>query len=113
MSGTVTYPPERPTAELDLVDPDRHRRQIAASLRLAMKGQINCSMFVTLTPGAATTTVLDARMSAGTCASLMPQTANAAAAIPTTWIVCTNGQMVLHHANNGQTDRTFTIAILG
>jgi hypothetical protein len=37
----------------------------------------------------------------------MPMTANAAAALATTYIVPAKGQFVITHANNAQADKTF------
>jgi hypothetical protein len=43
----------------------------------------------------------------------MPQTEDAAAELPTLFAVCKTGQMVVHHTNNTQTDRTYTVSFLG
>jgi len=70
----------------------------------------------TLTPGVASTTFTDARISP--TSALLPQacTANAAAAIPTLWIdetTRTRGVVTINHANNAQADRTYRWKISG
>lgn len=110
---SVVVPFARPSVEIDMPDERRHRKELARVLNLVARGWMNVALFVTLDPGVATTTVIDARISAQTAAILCPTSANAAAAIPTTWVTCTNGEMVIHHANNGQTNRTFTVGLIG
>ena len=78
-----------------------------------MRGHINATLFVTLDPNANSTPVVDSRISVQTCVSLHPQTANAAAALATTWIVCTSGSATIYHAAVSTTDRTYTMGIVG
>lgn len=92
------------------------RRQNADLMRLLAQGKIDAVGTVTLTPGATTTTVDDdgaVYCSDQSGVFLTPQSANAAAAIGTTWITPGNGSFVIHHANNAQVDRTFAYAVLG
>lgn len=103
----------RPSIPLDVPDERLHRRAIAEGVNRVLKGHLNSTLLVTLDPNVATTDVIDARISIQTCASLMPQTAHAAAALATTYIVCTSGSLTIHHANNAQTDRTFTMSLVG
>lgn len=110
---SVAYPAERVGVVYQLEENAQQRRQTADVINRNNQGQMNCGLFVTLDPSVATTTVMDPRISVQTCLALCPVTANAAAAIPTTWVVPTNGQAVFHHASNGQTDRTFHVALLG
>lgn len=91
-------------------------RQAATVINNMLVGSLNVSDTVTLTANAASTTVTDARCSFQTGVVLIPTTANAAAAIATTYISETsrvNGSFVLTHANNAQTDRTFRYVLMG
>lgn len=63
---------------------------------------------VTLTASATTTTVTDKSITSESVIALMPTTANAAAALGTTYVSArSKGSFTLTHANNAQTDRTF------
>ena len=81
-----------------------------------MAGNLNVvgSSPLTLAPGVTTTTINDARIGGTSVILLQPMTANAAAAIPTTWI-STPGKttVTINHANSAQTDRTFQYVIIG
>lgn len=71
--------------------------------------------FFTLTANATTTTVLIPSLVGGTsylAGVPTPQSVHAAASIASTWYVISNGQFVATHANNTQTDRTFSYAIV-
>jgi hypothetical protein len=69
---------------------------------------------VTLTASTTTTVVTDDRVSENSVICLMPQTANAAGAIATTYIATVaNGTFTITHANNAQTDRDFAYSIQG
>lgn len=110
---SVVQPVGRPSVLISIPDADEHRRQIAAAVNRVMVGHTNTTLFVTLDPNVATTAVVDTRISTQTCAYLQPQTAHAATALATTYIVCTNGSLTINHANNAQTDRTFTMGLVG
>lgn len=90
---------------------------LARALNRVIAGEINVVGEVTLTANAATTTVTDQRATpARSIALVQAQSANAAAAIATTYIDpadVTVGAFVIRHANNAQTDRTFTYEIKG
>lgn len=77
------------------------------------KGKLACLTTVTLTAGTTTTTLTDIRISQQSGLYLMPTTANASAALAATYMVPANGTATITHANNAQTDRTFTVAIIG
>jgi hypothetical protein len=62
---------------------------------------------VTLTPDAATTTFANSQITAGGYLGLMPQTANAADAVPSIWVETNAGAAVIHHASSPNTDQTF------
>ena len=89
-------------------------RSVASVVNRMNQGGLNNTGSVTLTVSAATTTITDARISVNSAVVLFPTTANAAAAIGTTYASTrNNGSVVLTHTNNAQTDKTFTYAILG
>lgn len=110
---SFVLPTGRPGVQVTYPNETEHRRQIAQAVNRINQGRFNGSIFVTLDPGVITTVVTDNRISAQTCAMFMPQTAHAAAALATTYVVCTNGSMTISHANNGQTDRVFTVGLVG
>ncbi len=71
---------------------------------------------VTLTPGAAATVVSFPNVSKDSRVFLFPQTANAAAAMPTTYILraeILQRSFTIRHANNAQADRTFSFLAIG
>ena len=94
-------------------------QEIATAVNQALRGKINSVDTVTLTAGAASTTVIDPKIGSATVIVLFPQTANAAAELgngtlyikPSDYVLKTSYKIT--HANNGQTDRTFAVAILG
>jgi hypothetical protein len=81
-----------------------------------LRGKMNVSALVTLTAGVTTTTITDARIGSETHIIFTPTTANAAAALATTYVSETNrvnGSVDITHANAGTTDRTFRISMIG
>lgn len=77
-----------------------------------IRGRSNAVGVVTLTAGATTTTIDNDNISPTSKIFLSPLTANAAAAIGTTYISSkTKNQVTITHANNGQVDRTFDFLI--
>ena len=88
--------------------------RLADFLTLVMRGKLNCVTEVTLAAGATTTTLLDERITPSSYIGLMPTTANAVAVIGGLYVSARrNGSATLTHANNANTDKTFTVAILG
>lgn len=95
-----------------------HRRIIARVVNTHTKGKFNCTLPLTLTANANSTTLNDARIGYGSLIVPMPQTANASAEIAsgnmyipqTTQLV---GSAVIQHTNNAQTDRVFVMGIFG
>lgn len=87
----------------------------AMSLQQLASGRSNAVGVVTLTANAATTSVNTDNCAAGSGVSLTPNTAHAAAEIGngTIYVTASNKSFVITHANNAQTDRTFTYAIQG
>lgn len=83
-------------------------------LNNAMAGKLDIVGELQLLTGSATTVLNDPLITRGSCVSLMPLTANAASALSTLYFDATqSGSVVVHHANNGQTDRVFRYAIIG
>jgi hypothetical protein len=79
-------------------------------------GRGNVTGEVTLTAGATSTTVTDNKFESGMTVLLQPKTANAAAALTTTYIADTDktkGAFTITHANNAQVDRTFSYVRTG
>jgi len=79
-------------------------------------GRPNVTGEVTLTANAASTTVTDNKFESGMVVLLQPKTANAAAALATTYITDANktkGAFTITHANNAQVDKTFAYVRLG
>lgn len=112
---TVVQPPARPGVQPQSTDQPRWLREIARTLNRINQGQFNCVLIVTLVANAASTTVTDSRISAQTACLPSPVTAHAAAEIAAggLYFTPTNGQVVIAHANNAQTDRTFNLALIG
>jgi hypothetical protein len=112
-----------PAAPRDSEDgsPDAMRRTlrgIAAVVNRLLTGKLNNVTTLTLDANAASTTLTDSRLTSESHLSFMPTTANAAAEIGNGTLYIdesarVNGSVVITHANNAQTDRTFRITITG
>lgn len=86
---------------------------VQAILQL-LQGRGNFKGSVTLTAGATTKVVSFLNCSQDSGVFLSPRTANAAAALPTTYISSVGqGTFTITHANNAQTDRTFDFICKG
>lgn len=89
-------------------------RKIVLAVQQLYDGRNNATGSLTLTAGATTTTVTAANCGAESAIVLSPKTANAAAAVGTTYISSvTSGSFVVTHANAATTDRSFFYAISG
>lgn len=91
-------------------------RRIATTVNSILDGRQNNVGSVTLTANATTTSVTDFRVGADSVITLMPTTANAAAAIATTYVSSIDpltNTFVLTHANNAQADKTFKYEVTG
>lgn len=80
------------------------------------QGRSNGVGRVTLAVSATSTTVTDQNCAAGSQIILTPQTADAAAALATSYVpapTVLNGSFVIQHVSNTQADRTFSYAIAG
>lgn len=104
---TVTVPGLN---EKDPVKINRAIQQLAS-------GRSNAFGTVTLAVSPATSTmVTDQNCAAGTTPILSAATANAAAALATTYVpkaTIANGSFVIQHSSSAQTDRTFSYALHG
>lgn len=79
-----------------------------------MRGKLNATGTVTLTASVTTTTLTDTRIGGSTVVLLQPTTANAAAALATTYFSTpTQGSVVINHASDAQVDKTFLTVLIG
>ncbi|TFV71667.1 hypothetical protein E4K64_25395 [Bradyrhizobium frederickii] len=91
-------------------------KKIVLSIQQLASGRSNSVGSVTLTTGAATTTVTDANCSSGSVPILTPTTANAAAEIGngTMYVsAVVNGSFTITHANSATANRSFKYALHG
>ena len=89
-------------------------RRLADSFNRVVEGRTDNYGTFTITANAASTAVTNRLVSEDSTIVLMPTTANAAAALATTYIATVaNGSFTVTHANNAQTDRTFRYAWIG
>ena len=89
-------------------------REISTAIIQLTRGRSNAAAQVTLTANTTTTTVTNANINTSSAPQLTPKTANAAAALATTYAVVTAaGTLTIYHANNAQTDRTFYLTFTG
>jgi ethanolamine utilization microcompartment shell protein EutS len=85
---------------------------ITQAVREMAEGASNSLGQVTLTPSSATTVVSDPLATSSSHVSLCPLTANAAAALATTYISSRGqGAFTLTHASTATVDRTFSYRI--
>lgn len=98
---------------VDYPDQKEWQRFTAEAINQVIDGKINTINTVTLTANATETTITDSRIGPGSVILLCPKTANAAAALATTYMTTGDQTATVNHANNAQTDRTFCYAILG
>ncbi len=84
------------------------------AIRQLIEGRSNAVGTVTLRANEATTVVTSEVIGANSTPLLMPTTANAAAALATTYVSSSvAGSFTLTHANNAQVDKTFYYAAFG
>lgn len=102
---------------LTLSPSERNPVTIVQAIRQLMDGRNNATGTVTLAVAPATTTVVPAPNCAPGChVSIFQQTANAAAALATTYIRpvdVVQQQFTITHAASAQADRTFSWVCLG
>jgi len=93
---------------------DRDGTRLVTAVLQLIRGRSNAVGSVTLTAGATSTTVDFVNCSQDSQVFLSPRTANAAAALATTYISSVgNKSFTIAHANAASTDRTFGFAALG
>lgn len=97
---------------------DPFSRRMYEVLQQIRNGKIELAGEVTLTAGAASTTVTDIRISPQSIIVWHPRTANAAAELAAGTLYVTdanmgNGTMTITHANNAQVDRSYRYGVLG
>lgn len=91
-------------------------REVSEVVNSLRTGKMNAMRAITLTANAATTVITDPRLTGSSFIGFCPLTANAAAEIGAgTLYVSSRGKFTatLTHANNAQTDRNFTLLIIG
>jgi len=91
-------------------------KKISDAVNNILRGKTNNTGTITLTDNVATTTLTDIRIGINSVILLQPTTANASAEIGAGTIYFNTpdgGSIVINHANNAQTDRTFKYAIVG
>lgn len=89
------------------------RKLAHAVNQIGVWGRSNATGTFTLTASTTSTVVSDRRVGTDSVITLMPTTANAAAALGTTYISVTAESFTVTHANNAQSDRTFGYLIQG
>jgi hypothetical protein len=104
----------RPLVPISGLDPARWCYLLARSVNVLLYGGANVAGDFTITANAASTVVTDNRFESGQVPVLVPTTANAAAALASTYISArSNGSFTVTHANNAQVDRTFLYVFWG
>jgi hypothetical protein len=92
-------------------------RRIVQAVNQLLQGKLNASLAVTLSNGATSTTVKDARLSATSTLLLQPLTAHAGALLyASPYVLITSqqvGQVVFAHASTANTDQNFNLLIIG
>ena len=94
---------------------ERRRYEVIQAMR---RGKLECTTTVTLTAGAASTTLTYANLSPQSVVTFDPMTANAAAELygGTMYVLEADrgdGSWVITHANNAQVDRKFMVSCIG
>jgi hypothetical protein len=90
-----------------------HLVDFALAMNQLVDGKRNSAGTFTLAISTTTTTVTNERCSTDSKVLFSPRTSNAAAALASTYITVANGSFTVTHANNAQTDRTFSYDIAG
>ena len=81
-----------------------------------IRGKLNCTGAVTLGAGAGSTLLSDPRIGGGSVLLLQATSANAAAEIGNGTLyfdAAGAGSVVIRHANNAQSDRSFSYVVIG
>lgn len=89
-------------------------REISDRVNALILGRVNTVGTVTLAANVTTATVTDENAHRQVAPILIPTTANAAAALATTYVSArAAGSFTITHANAATTDRTFIYVLLG
>lgn len=89
-------------------------KRLTDAVNLLGDGRSNAVGSLTLTASVTTTEITDRRVGIDSKIMLSSTTANAAAALATTYVTEKSaGAFTLTHANNAQTDRTFDYTVTG
>lgn len=95
-------------------DPASQLQRHAESINGLIDGKLDVVGTLTLADGATSTVVSDNKFESNMVPVLIPTTANAAAALATTYLSArANGSFTLTHANDASTDKTFLYVRLG
>jgi len=87
---------------------------IARAVNNILQGKILSTGEITLTANSGTTTLTDSRIGPNSHISFTPTTANGAAALSGLYVSArAAGSATLTHANNAQSDKSFTYSVLG
>jgi hypothetical protein len=90
--------------------------KLATAIQQLYAGRSNANGVVTLAASATSTVVNAPNCSAASAVFLFQTTADAAAALATTYVSpanVLNGQFIITHASNAQSDRTFFFVCVG
>jgi len=91
-------------------------RDVAQVVNNILNGKINAVFSITLAAGAATTTVNNPLVTKNSAFIFSPQTANAAA-IAAPYVLQSNitegASFIITHANDANSDKVFSVALLG
>lgn len=101
---------------LGIATTEKDTAKFAMAIQQLQNGRSNATGTVTLRASQTTTTVTATNCTANSAVFLFPATANAAAVVATTYILAaniTNGQFVVTHPSNANTDKTFYWVCLG
>jgi hypothetical protein len=113
-AATLARPPQIPTVPSDMPSIRTTIIRFAQAINAILRGQIGCTLMVTLAPSATTSTFSDSRIGGYTWIGLTPITASArTAALAGIYVVAGQGSATINHASNAATDQTFAVALLG
>jgi hypothetical protein len=101
---------------LSIAETEKNTHVQNQTIRQLIEGRSNAVGTFTLSTGATTTTVTAPTASPSSVVLMSPMTANAAAAVASTYITSTSvtaRQFVVTHVSAGSTDRTFGWVALG
>lgn len=91
-----------------------HLFKLAVAINQILNGGINSVGTLTLTAGATSTAVTDARAGANSVPLLIPASATAAAAVTSVYVSArAKGSFTISHNSTADTNRTYLYALLG